>query len=150
DHTVEGLQIVSNECRFQDQVLWWIAGDRELGEENDVGALVPRASNPVDDELRVARQIANRRVDLSQPDPQIPVHNFMVSRIYSDRDLLRTPARALPGPSHARVRRPRPGPRAHRGRRRGRAAPLPRGGPADRGARLLLQAEQRVLGAVRP
>src|SRR5258708_21501928 len=63
--------------------------------------------------------------------------------------LLRTSTRALGGTQHSALRRPRPGPGAHRGWRRRGAAALPRGGAPDRGARVLLQAEQRFLGAVR-
>src|SRR5438132_13815690 len=65
------------------------------------------------------------------------------------RGLLRTSTRAVARASDLAVRGARSRSRAHRGWRGRRAAPLPRRGPADRGARVLLQAERRFLGAVR-
>src|SRR5258707_5332956 len=64
-------------------------------------------------------------------------------------DLLRPSPRAFPRTPDDAMHRTGSRPRPHRGRSGGCAETLPRGGQADRGACVLLQAEQRFLGAVR-
>src|SRR5881397_2475253 len=75
----------------------------------------------------------------------------LVGRLYhfGRLELLRTPSRALARAPDLAVRRPRSGSAPHRGRRGGSASPLPRRRARDGGACLLLQAQQRLLGAVR-
>ena len=59
----------ADEARAQEQVLRRIAGDRELGEEDDVGARAPRLVETGEDPLAVPVEIADGRVDLGQREP---------------------------------------------------------------------------------
>ena len=66
-----------DESRPQEEVLRRIAGDRELGKEDEVGLRVARLREPREDPVAVALEVADDRVDLSQGEPhptaRIPV-----------------------------------------------------------------------------
>ena len=62
------LEVVVDERRPQDQVLGWVAGDRELGEHHDVGVRFGRSRRPGDEAFDVALEVAHRRVDLAERD----------------------------------------------------------------------------------
>ena len=68
---IQLAQVVPNERRLEHQVLGWIAGDRQLGKANHVGARGAGAPDPVDDQAGVAGQVADRRVDLRERDPHV-------------------------------------------------------------------------------
>ncbi len=59
----------ADEARPQEEVLGRIAGDRELGEEDDVGAQPARLLEARDDLVPVSRQVADDRVDLRERQP---------------------------------------------------------------------------------
>ena len=58
------------EAGAQQEVLGRVAGDHELREEGEVGALVARALDPLDDAARVAGEVADDAVDLCEREPQ--------------------------------------------------------------------------------
>ena len=62
----QGRAGCGNEIGLEQQVLGWIAGDDQLGEENEVGALLAGFLQPVADFLCVALDIAHGNVDLGQ------------------------------------------------------------------------------------
>ena len=66
---VQRDQVVVDERRPEDEVLGRVAGDRELGEHDDVGVRLRRSGRPGRQEVDVAGQIADRRIDLSECDP---------------------------------------------------------------------------------
>ena len=55
-----------DEARPQQKVLWRVARDRELGEEDEVGALVFRLDESFEDPLAVPVEVADDRVDLGE------------------------------------------------------------------------------------
>ena len=59
----------ADERRSQEQVLGRVAGDGELGQEHDVGALVARLGKSGENALAVAVQVADDRVDLGEGKP---------------------------------------------------------------------------------
>ena len=59
----------ADEGRSQEQVLGRIAGDRELGEEHELGALCARVGESGENALAVAVQVADDRVDLGESEP---------------------------------------------------------------------------------
>src|SRR5690606_13004445 len=66
---LEGGVHLTVESRAQQQVLRRIAGDGELGEQNEVGPLpVAGAGGKVHDSLRVAGDVADVEVDLGERD----------------------------------------------------------------------------------
>ena len=65
---VERGQVVLDEARTKDQVLGRIPGDRELGEADEVGALLGRARGPLGHARDVAVEIADGRVQLAERD----------------------------------------------------------------------------------
>ena len=65
---VERGEVVLDEARTKDQVLGRIAGDRELGEADEVGALLGRARGPLGHARDVAVEIADGRVQLAERD----------------------------------------------------------------------------------
>jgi hypothetical protein len=65
----EGPQVGFDEGRLEEQVLGRVAGQRQLGEGDDVAAGDARARHPVNDHARIGLDGAHRRVDLSQPHP---------------------------------------------------------------------------------
>src|SRR5204863_9909352 len=60
---------VAAEARSRPQVLRRIAGDGELGEEDEIGALWLRGFEPFENQLPVAVQIADDGVDLHEGEP---------------------------------------------------------------------------------
>ena len=73
----EALVGRAQERRAQQQILRRIAGRRELGEEDEVGACVPRFGEPVRGSARGCRRVADDRVDLRQRDP----HAWRITRL---------------------------------------------------------------------
>ena len=55
-----------DEARAEEQILGRVARDRELGEEDDVGACGLRVREPGEDPLAVSVEVTDRRVDLSK------------------------------------------------------------------------------------
>src|SRR5258705_9273956 len=72
----ELLEVVAHERALEDEVLGWVAGQHQLREADDVGALLARAADPVDDQARVALEVADDRVDLRERDSQWRSHVF--------------------------------------------------------------------------
>ena len=73
-HLVEGGAVGGDEARLEDEVLGRVAGDGELGEHGDVaagglGLVVGR-----EDALDVAVEVADHRVELTQPEPDARHH----------------------------------------------------------------------------
>ena len=68
-HLGERALCGADEARAQEQVLRRIARDRELGEEDDVGARVLRLVHPREDQLAVPVEVADSRIDLGQREP---------------------------------------------------------------------------------
>src|SRR5581483_1884624 len=66
----------SEEARPEEEVLRRVAGDGELGEDDDLGAGVLRGLEPVEDERAVSVQVADRGVDLGEREP----HRFETTR----------------------------------------------------------------------
>jgi hypothetical protein len=58
------------EARLQQEVLGRVAGQRELGEDDERGPLVTRAGDLVRDLPRVAADVPDRRIDLRESYPQ--------------------------------------------------------------------------------
>jgi hypothetical protein len=56
----------AHETGPEEQVLGWVAGDGELREQDEVGALAARAPEPLDDARRVAVDVADDAIDLGQ------------------------------------------------------------------------------------
>ena len=54
----------ADEARAQEKVLGRVAGDRELGEEDDVGRRLFRLLQPGENPLAVSLEVADSRVDL--------------------------------------------------------------------------------------
>ena len=65
---LERREVVVDERRPQHQILRRVLGDRELGEDHDVGAGLGGARGPRRHELHVAVEVADRRVDLPERD----------------------------------------------------------------------------------
>jgi hypothetical protein len=59
-----------DEARPQEQVLGRVAGDGELGEDDEIGARVARRLEVAQDALAVPLEVADDRVELGQCDPQ--------------------------------------------------------------------------------
>ena len=60
-----------DEVALQVEVLGRVAGEAELGEDRQVGALVAGAADPLGDLRRVAVDVADRRVDLGEGYPHL-------------------------------------------------------------------------------
>jgi hypothetical protein len=60
----------ADEARPDQQILGRVAGDRELREEDEVGAGVLRLLDPRDDHVAVPVEVADGGVDLRERDPQ--------------------------------------------------------------------------------
>jgi hypothetical protein len=65
---LERVEVVLHEHVAQDEVLGRITGDRELGEDDDVDGGFGRPSGPLDEQVDVAFEIADRGVDLAERD----------------------------------------------------------------------------------
>ncbi len=63
----------ADEPRAQQQVLRRVAGDRELREEDEVGAGIPRRGEPVEDPGPIAVEIADDAVDLGERESHFEV-----------------------------------------------------------------------------
>ena len=74
-HLTCRLRSRTDERGAEQEVLRRIAGDRELREHNEVGAGDARLSDPRDDAVTVAVEVADGRVDLSQGD----LHSFRLT-----------------------------------------------------------------------
>jgi hypothetical protein len=66
----QGLRAALHERRAQQQILGRVAAQRQLGRDDELRALRVRAPRRIDDAHGVAREIADRRVDLSERDFQ--------------------------------------------------------------------------------
>ncbi len=108
------------EVLLEQQVLRRVAGDRELGEEHELGALVAGARDPLADLARVALEVADAGVDLGERDAQ----RFERSGHASDITPRAGSSRRGPrrSPCRARSRRTRAAP--------DRRGPTPAGGGA--------------------
>src|SRR5207302_8781590 len=60
----------TDEPGTQEQVFRRIAGDDQLGEEDDVDVLLLRLVEPIEHALRVSGEVAHDRVDLRKRKPQ--------------------------------------------------------------------------------
>jgi hypothetical protein len=72
----------------QEEILRRVAGDRELREEDEVGARGLRLVEPVEDQLLVAVEVADDGVDLRERQPhsfRLPVENYHIARRRSIR-----------------------------------------------------------------
>ena len=58
----------ADEARPEQEILGRIAGDRELGEDDDVGARVLRRLEPPEDQGAVPVEVADGGVDLGERD----------------------------------------------------------------------------------
>ena len=56
----------------QHEVLGRVAGQRHLGEDDEVGAGLGRRRRPPGDQLGVAGEVTDAGVDLGQTHPQLP------------------------------------------------------------------------------
>ena len=56
----------ADEARSQQQVFRRVAGDGELGKQDEIGALRPGGLEPLENQPAVAVQIADDRVDLDE------------------------------------------------------------------------------------
>ena len=65
----------ADERGAEQEVLRRIAGDRELREDDELGAGVARLGDPPDDAVAVAVEVADGRVDLGQSD----LHSFRLT-----------------------------------------------------------------------
>jgi hypothetical protein len=61
----------ADEARPEQQVLRRVAGDGELREEDEVGALPARLLEPLANAVAVAGQVADDGVDLCEREPQL-------------------------------------------------------------------------------
>ncbi len=74
-HLAGGLHRRADERGAEQEVLGRIAGDRELREDDEVGARGARLGDPRDDAVTVAVEVADGRVDLGQRD----LHSFRLT-----------------------------------------------------------------------
>ncbi len=63
---VDGTPGGAHETGAEQQVLRWVAGDDELGEEDEVCLLGPRVGQPLDDPGRVAVDVPDDAIDLGE------------------------------------------------------------------------------------
>ena len=63
---VDGAPRRADEAGAEQQVLGRVAGDHELGEEDEIGARVTGAAEPLDDAGRVAVEVADDAIDLGE------------------------------------------------------------------------------------
>ena len=116
---VEGIEVRLDEVRVKDEVLRGIAGDRELGEADDVRPSRGRADRPLLEALQVALQVTDGGVQLAERDPD-----------HVDSLAARAGGVATRPPRCPGCRPPRPGPRpAVDASRSGRAAAAARRAP---------------------
>ncbi len=66
---LERIRGSAHEARAKQQVLGRVAGNRELGQEDEVGARAFRFADAVEDPLAVALEVADGRVDLRESQP---------------------------------------------------------------------------------
>jgi len=69
-HLVERSTVVGHEAGLQQQILGRVAGDRELGEDGEIGALLLGLAHPLVDERHVSGQVTDLRVDLTEGHPK--------------------------------------------------------------------------------
>ena len=69
-HPLERRDVVGDEARTQEQVLRRIARDRQLRERNDIHAQLPRPLDILECLPHIPLEIADRRIDLREPDPE--------------------------------------------------------------------------------
>ena len=80
-----GCQLVENACvrrdevRSQVQVFGRVAGQREFGEDHELGPRLSRLCDPVGDQRRVAVEVSDRRVDLGQRDAGKTLHTGVLA-----------------------------------------------------------------------
>jgi hypothetical protein len=72
---LDGPARLAEESRPEEEILGWVAGDRELGEEDEVGAGVARLPQPPHDSRDVPVEIADDGVDLGKREP----HSFRLT-----------------------------------------------------------------------
>ena len=70
-----GVGCRADERGAEQEVLGRIARDRELGEDDELGAGGTRLGDPADDAVAVAVEVADGRVDLGQGD----LHSFRLT-----------------------------------------------------------------------
>ena len=56
----------ANEARPQEQILGGITGDRELGEDHEIGAGRPGLLDALEDQFAVPVEVSDRRIDLRE------------------------------------------------------------------------------------
>ncbi len=66
---LQGGEVVPDELRAEQQVLGRIAGDCQLRETDEVGAGLGGPGGPCDHPVHVPTEVADRRVDLPERDP---------------------------------------------------------------------------------
>src|SRR5207244_11707540 len=76
-HRLQRLEVVGHEARLQQQVLRWVPGDRQLGEDGSIGARRLRFLQGAEYPRHVAVQIAHNGVELAGGDTQ-PRHDVRV------------------------------------------------------------------------
>jgi len=59
----------ADEARSQQEVLRWVTRHGELGEDDEVGARSARLRDALEDQLAVAVEVADDRVDLREREP---------------------------------------------------------------------------------
>src|SRR5262249_32090012 len=100
------------ERRPQQQVLGRVAGDRELGEEHEVGPRVPRLREQLEDAVAVAVEVADDAVHLCEREPHSSSRGGLSSRSKTlarsrrQRKNAATPSRKRAAPSATRKRWP--------------------------------------------
>ena len=90
----------ADERRAQQQVLRRVAGDRELREEDEVGAGVPRRGEPVEDAGPVAVEIADDAVDLGERESHFEVFSSR-SKTLARSSRRQAPYATTPSAKHA-------------------------------------------------
>ena len=67
---LERLVRCADEAGAEEQILGWVAGDGELGEDDEIGACAARLGEGREDPLAVAVEVADDGVQLRESDPQ--------------------------------------------------------------------------------
>ena len=145
---LQRLAGIGEEVLLEQEVLRRVAGDRELGEEDDLGTRLPRLAQAREDLLGVAGDVADGGVELGQSDPHQQSSMRVGRGCLRIRRLKTWRARgrvARPGASagsppggagrRSRGRGRRSPPAGHRPARRGRPARRSRRAARSRGAR---------------
>ena len=87
------------------QILWWVARQCQLGQQQDVGLLVIGPAHGIDDDGGVALDITNDRVDLSPGDTKL-AHARRVPRARHERSVESREPRAQSPEPRAESREP--------------------------------------------